>query len=99
MRTETLNLLKALKKGITKETGIESVNAKGIAYRYDTYVNSYKTTPYFLVNLFTKAVKASGVESYKTMFTDGNITFYFDRATLKGQKHGNISYKELVILN
>lgn len=98
MRTETLKLIKALENGITKEIGIESVNADGIKYRYDHYVNKYKSTPYFLETIFRKAVVASGNESYKSTFSDGNFTFHFDRATLKGKPHGNITYKELVIL-
>jgi len=98
MRTETLKLIKALENGITKEIGIESVNADGVKYRYDHYVNKYKSTPYFLETIFRKAVVASGRKSFEQMFTDGKFSFYFDRAVLKGKPHGNITYKELVIL-
>lgn len=98
MRTETIKLIEALKSGITKEIGTESINANGVKYRYDHYNNKYKTTPYFLETIFRKAVVASGRKSFETMFTDGKFSFYFDRAVFKGQPHGNITYKELVIL-
>jgi len=98
MKTETIKLIEALKSGITKEIGIESINVDGVKYRYDHYTNKYKSTPYFLETIFRKAVVASGKESFEKMFTDGKFSFYFDRAVLKGKAHGNITYKELVIL-
>ena len=99
MTTETKNLLNALSNAMVKELGTESINSSGVKYRYDHYSNKYQNTPYFLATLFRKAVVSVGGRDTQNTFRDGNLFFHFNMATLKGLKHGNITYKELVILS
>ena len=97
MKPETKELIKGLESGIVYTKGEVQTNKDGLKYRYDDYNNKYKTTPYWLVLLFDKALKANKSQDCRLFYDDG-YCFAFNRAKFVGQKHGNIVYSKLIKL-
>jgi hypothetical protein len=97
-----MNAIEILKSELLKHSevieGTESVNAEGVKYKYITYRLKYQHTAYFLRLLFEKAAEFVG-KKYATQFFYNDESFYFDRAVMKGNRDGKISYKTLVILS
>jgi hypothetical protein len=96
--TNTEKLISEIKKNANVEYGVISTTADGEKYRYVRYRYKNPVSPNWLVMLFDKAAAENG-SRYRSQFSYGDSSFFYDRPVMKNLPNGQIGFKELEILN